>query len=165
MEKELKLKHRIGCWCISTVHQSQYDPDHKQYILISNDPFHIKVGCKKYYFVKNSRVNEFILCQAWRQHASADDECGNGDRCSVCLQDFVHKDNLIKLDCTHTFHQKCLLTWLRQKKRCPLCQNDVPSTKFGRRKEKLQIPEKYQFGHDSSFNSMFFSTGYSTYLF
>jgi hypothetical protein len=43
--------------------------------------------------------------------------------CVVCLQDFVVEDCLRAMPCSHTFHQDCILRWLRVNHVCPLCRH------------------------------------------
>ena len=46
--------------------------------------------------------------------------CDAGFRCSICLDDTP--GDFTKLDCGHTFHSSCLVTWLWKKQECPLCR-------------------------------------------
>ncbi|KXS94476.1 hypothetical protein AC578_1720 [Pseudocercospora eumusae] len=46
--------------------------------------------------------------------------------CSVCLDDFTNASTVIRLDCKHVFHAKCIVTWLEKSKNsCPLCRKEV----------------------------------------
>ncbi|SBS84177.1 RING zinc finger protein, putative [Plasmodium ovale curtisi] len=47
------------------------------------------------------------------------------ESCSICLSDFVEKDEIMELRCLHNFHTKCAKKWLSQRRLCPLCQRDV----------------------------------------
>lgn len=47
------------------------------------------------------------------------------ESCSICLSDFVEKDDILELRCLHNFHTKCAKKWLSQRRQCPLCQRDV----------------------------------------
>lgn len=54
--------------------------------------------------------------------------------CSICLLDYKVGDAVIRStrrDCSHAFHDQCILSWLSQgKKRCPICRNFfVPASK------------------------------------
>jgi hypothetical protein len=44
------------------------------------------------------------------------------DVCSICLDGVVMHDLIIELPCCHTFHHKCLDSWLRKRTLCPLCK-------------------------------------------
>jgi len=49
--------------------------------------------------------------------------------CSVCVEDFVIRENVFKLSCRHLFHQKCLKPWLMINRTCPSCrQTHNPTT-------------------------------------
>lgn len=55
--------------------------------------------------------------------------------CSICLLDYMVGDAVIRStrrDCSHAFHDECILSWLSQgKKRCPICRNFfVPASKI-----------------------------------
>ena len=47
------------------------------------------------------------------------------DPCIVCQLDFEAEDPVIKLPCSHVFHEECLRPWLSRKKNCPYCSKDV----------------------------------------
>lgn len=47
-------------------------------------------------------------------------DAGLGCTCSICLDDTP--GDFTKLDCGHTFHSSCLVTWLWKKQECPLCR-------------------------------------------
>ena len=54
------------------------------------------------------------------------------DDCPICLE-LVNDDDkdVIKLDCTHQYHQPCLMPWIENqlsistKSSCPLCRDDI----------------------------------------
>ncbi|XP_060668899.1 RING-H2 finger protein ATL48-like [Ziziphus jujuba] len=48
-----------------------------------------------------------------------------GSDCRICLQDlWATGIYLMRLpNCTHVFHQKCILSWLKESNSCPLCRN------------------------------------------
>eukprot|EP00937_MAST-01D_sp_MAST-1D-sp2_P005857 g5857.t1 len=50
--------------------------------------------------------------------------CSEG-RCAICLDDWSVSDNVTRLPCQHTFCRDCIVTWLRHKDRCPLCNAPV----------------------------------------
>jgi len=43
-------------------------------------------------------------------------------RCTICLCDFIHGDNVIILPCIHMYHAECIKEWLKNKDFCPLCK-------------------------------------------
>ena len=42
--------------------------------------------------------------------------------CSICLDNFGNK-KIIKLSCSHNFHENCIYHWFHFDIRCPLCRN------------------------------------------
>ena len=42
--------------------------------------------------------------------------------CSICLDPFKKDETLLKIDCHHYFHKKCLLEWFINHSTCPLCR-------------------------------------------
>lgn len=55
--------------------------------------------------------------------------------CSICL-DCVGKCSTT-LECGHTFHTKCILTWLNKNNSCPYCRNIVSEMK---RENSITLP-------------------------
>jgi hypothetical protein len=51
-----------------------------------------------------------------------DDEMEHGVRCAICLAKLESGDVVGDIPCSHVFHKDCLKDWLKQKNRCPLCQ-------------------------------------------
>jgi hypothetical protein len=47
--------------------------------------------------------------------------------CSVCQDDMVVGDNVLRLACCHTFHSECIMTWLHKNNNCPMCRHEMPS--------------------------------------
>ena len=45
--------------------------------------------------------------------------------CIICLIDMKINDKIIILPCTHSFHEKCIIEWLKKKSTCPLCKEKV----------------------------------------
>jgi len=70
-----------------------------------------------------------------------DDECLNKlesfevgnvdyDRCTICLGDIEQGNKLIKLKCTHYFHEDCLKEYLEEYDyKCPVCRIQVGKSK------------------------------------
>jgi len=70
-----------------------------------------------------------------------DDECLNKletvevenasyDRCTICLCDIEKGEKIIKLTCSHYFHEECLKEYLEEYDyKCPICRVDVGKSK------------------------------------
>ncbi len=55
---------------------------------------------------------------------------GKGEikECKICMQDYVVGEMLIYLGCMHSFHEKCLMKWIKAKReqpQCPICKTDI----------------------------------------
>ncbi|KAJ3440220.1 ring zinc finger protein-related [Anaeramoeba flamelloides] len=48
--------------------------------------------------------------------------------CSICRASFKKNHNICKLQCTHCFHEGCLVEWLSNKQVCPLCSKEIKIT-------------------------------------
>lgn len=44
------------------------------------------------------------------------------NECSICLRRFTSKTLVASVTCSHEFHFKCLVNWLKIKPNCPLCR-------------------------------------------
>ncbi|GLJ43949.1 hypothetical protein SUGI_0916220 [Cryptomeria japonica] len=45
--------------------------------------------------------------------------------CSICLEDFFAKQELLSLPCNHKFHSECLMPWIKRQGQCPVCRLDL----------------------------------------
>ncbi|KAB1220701.1 hypothetical protein CJ030_MR3G009349 [Morella rubra] len=49
--------------------------------------------------------------------------------CSICLEDFSSSAGadqaLLRMDCSHVYHQSCILPWLAKSNTCPTCRDKV----------------------------------------
>jgi hypothetical protein len=54
----------------------------------------------------------------------SDQELGT---CSVCLEELSSPDGaeLLRMDCSHLYHQRCILPWLEKRNSCPTCRREV----------------------------------------
>jgi hypothetical protein len=48
-----------------------------------------------------------------------------GLNCSLCMEDCNLDDLLLKLKCSHAFHEKCILEWLKITNTCPICRDEL----------------------------------------
>lgn len=55
--------------------------------------------------------------------SSQDDDCGW--TCVVCLESIAIEDRVLELPCTHVFHLKCVVEWLKRSILCPVCKRDL----------------------------------------
>ncbi|KAK2977665.1 hypothetical protein RJ640_015662 [Escallonia rubra] len=59
----------------------------------------------------------------------------SGGECSICHEDFVPRDMVNRLPCSHIFHTRCILRWLKRSNTCPLCRSKVYKEEPARPKE------------------------------
>ncbi|KAF9189528.1 hypothetical protein BGZ51_004134 [Haplosporangium sp. Z 767] len=58
-------------------------------------------------------------------------ESSSSPMCSICLYEYEDLDTLRRLPCDHDFHKDCVDEWLRLKRTCPLCKQDISQFKLG----------------------------------
>lgn len=50
-------------------------------------------------------------------------EVGDGElSCGVCLEEVSGGSRCIRITCSHVFHMFCIIRWLLQNKKCPICR-------------------------------------------
>jgi hypothetical protein len=78
-----------------------------------------------YHFISMIRLRKFTVAPSWTSiHSSF--QFSPDDSCSVCLILFeLSRKNIVKLICTHMFHQKCIEPWLLKHNTCPVCRANV----------------------------------------
>jgi len=47
------------------------------------------------------------------------------ENCVICADLYKEEEFVIKLNCDHIFHKKCLIKWFEKDNTCPLCRNVV----------------------------------------
>ena len=45
--------------------------------------------------------------------------------CSICLEKIEKNTKILKINCKHKFHTKCLDSWLKINNKCPLCRKKI----------------------------------------
>ena len=71
--------------------------------------------------IKHKHTQEYINACLGPYHrvktSSAKDDCG------VCLDEYLCREGIRKLDCGHAFHKKCIDKWFISGSRtCPMCR-------------------------------------------
>ncbi|XP_071685820.1 uncharacterized protein [Rutidosis leptorrhynchoides] len=46
----------------------------------------------------------------------------DGQRCSVCLDDFEPREMVTLTPCNHMFHENCIVPWVKSHGQCPTCR-------------------------------------------
>ena len=61
--------------------------------------------------------------------------------CVICLEKYKKDDEIIKLECGHIFHEKCLNTWIETKNYnyflCPICREAISVGKYSNNVKEL----------------------------
>jgi len=47
------------------------------------------------------------------------------DVCTICLGEYEDGEKLVKLPCSHIYHEDCVSSWTSNHTRCPLCNYDL----------------------------------------
>ncbi|CAN6335566.1 unnamed protein product [Urochloa humidicola] len=50
-----------------------------------------------------------------------------GKECAVCLEGYESGDTVRTMPCSHGFHERCILHWLRVSRLCPICRFAMPA--------------------------------------
>lgn len=54
--------------------------------------------------------------------AITQEDCDQKTQCTICCEPFCVAEQVKELRCSHKFHEECLLLWLEEARRCPLCR-------------------------------------------
>jgi hypothetical protein len=84
-------------------------------------PRHLS-GLEKHVFLKTAPVDADSLCSQ--------------PACPVCSEDFNVDEEALQIQCSHFFHESCVVPWLELKHNCPICRCEVS--------DKLPSPEQIQ---------------------
>ncbi|OLY80034.1 putative RING finger protein [Smittium mucronatum] len=71
-------------------------------------------------------VSEDLLNSMVRKHPE-DSMIETFKDCSICLEEFTPESTIIELNCLHFYHEACIVNWLRQNGRCPICRLHISS--------------------------------------
>jgi hypothetical protein len=47
------------------------------------------------------------------------------EMCSICLDEFEHREKILKIKCGHKYHKACIMNWLKRDTRCPMCRYNL----------------------------------------
>lgn len=47
------------------------------------------------------------------------------NKCSICLEEYIENNNIIKLNCEHQYHKECIKEWLKINNNCPQCRKNI----------------------------------------
>jgi len=71
------------------------------------------------------------------------------DTCPVCEENLVLTESILRLPCSHVFHENCLLPWLTCHNTCPICRLELPheTEEEGRKRSANSSQGRRNFGH------------------
>lgn len=69
--------------------------------------------------------------QAWCANKLQDSDGSQSGECALCLEDYEHGEEVLKLPCAHYFHENCVRPWFAKSLLCPLCQREATPSEEG----------------------------------
>jgi hypothetical protein len=70
-----------------------------------------------------------LLASSPRTLSDASVTCSESSRdCAICHDIMAVGHSVIKLPCTHIYHDTCVMTWLQHHNTCPVCRHELPYT-------------------------------------
>lgn len=90
-------------------------------------------ACFYYYFItflkvfcrKRNHTNHDPLLNCKILIVSNNEEEEEEEVCSICLDFFQQNQRLLELPCEHKYHESCIVPWLENNDKCPLCRDNV----------------------------------------
>ena len=52
-------------------------------------------------------------------------ENNDSKHCSVCMCDYVADEEILTLDCFHSYHAECIESWFKNQDWCPICRTKI----------------------------------------
>ena len=59
------------------------------------------------------------------KYTDFEDKSNYDIKCTICLDEFENESNISLTECRHIFHTDCIKEWVRYKKECPVCRNEI----------------------------------------
>ncbi|XP_022147818.1 E3 ubiquitin-protein ligase RNF12-B-like isoform X2 [Momordica charantia] len=66
------------------------------------------------------RIN-FYYRENYKERSNGESD-EDGKRCSVCLEDFQPREEVMTTPCNHMFHEECIVPWVKSNGQCPVCR-------------------------------------------
>ena len=82
----------------------------------------INRGASRNCIDRNSFPYKFEKRANTSENEENNDNEEEADKCTICLSEFEHDEDVRRLPCMHLFHVVCVDQWLSQNKRCPICR-------------------------------------------
>ena len=67
----------------------------------------------------NKSLHNYLLLHETNEIYNLDQEC------TICLDNFISDQSIIKLDCNHIYHNECIQEWFKKELTCPNCRTNL----------------------------------------
>eukprot|EP01130_Rhizamoeba_saxonica_P017159 TRINITY_DN819_c0_g1_i2.p2 TRINITY_DN819_c0_g1~~TRINITY_DN819_c0_g1_i2.p2 ORF type:complete len:217 (-),score=66.03 TRINITY_DN819_c0_g1_i2:108-758(-) len=75
-----------------------------------------------------------------------DEEVDEDEICAICRDEYELDEEVIKLHCSHFFHEDCVRPWLEKHNTCPICRTHL---------EEISDSQEDIFAYDEEFEDIF----------
>ena len=85
---------------------------------------------ERYQFKSKGLANHKASKSGYGSLAQEDEKIATEDElanCSICLCEYEDGERIVKLPCSHEYHDDCVSSWTSNHVRCPLCNFDLES--------------------------------------
>ena len=85
---------------------------------------------ERYQYKSNDGLNHKSTKRGYGSLALEDEKAATDDEaasCSICLCEYEDGENIVRLPCSHEYHDECVSSWTSNHVRCPLCNFDLES--------------------------------------
>ncbi|CAG2161936.1 unnamed protein product [Oppiella nova] len=69
--------------------------------------------------------------------AITDEQVHKNLQCTVCMEDFKVAEKVRHLECSHCYHNECIVPWLQMHATCPVCRKELTTSRTTGRPETL----------------------------
>lgn len=73
---------------------------------------------------KNKKLSMIMKARLRTCSVNLDMACSQPS-CPICSEDFVLGSEVLRMPCSHIFHDACVLPWLEMKQNCPICRAEI----------------------------------------
>lgn len=80
----------------------------------SNKTPHALTGLEKHTYLRGATIDKEAMCAQ--------------PSCPICGEDFSVDETALQIQCSHLFHEQCVVPWLELKHNCPICRLDMSET-------------------------------------
>ena len=59
------------------------------------------------------------------EQQNSKNENDDSKHCSICMCDYEDGEEILTLDCFHSYHTPCIEDWFKNQNWCPICRNKI----------------------------------------